>query len=243
MAKEIFNRQELKFIINLEQRKYLLAAASLYMQPDTYNSAGKKYRIYNLYIDTKDHALIRHSLTKPIFKEKIRIRSYEPLQASSLVFLEMKKRYKKITNKRRSKILYDEALQFIQNGTPPAEHPYMNRQVVDEFTTRFQTEQYYPMTFITYDRLALVSREKASDLRITFDTNLTTRRYGETTEKLLLAPDKIIMEVKSTENIPLWLVEILGEIGVYKQSYSKYGQEYLGYLRDNNTKKRGEVYA
>lgn len=233
MAIEIFNRQELKFLINQKQFKQIYAGLAPYMIPDKHNKNGQTYTIYNLYIDTDDHALIRHSLSKPTYKEKIRIRSYEEFRPDTIVFLEVKKRLKRITNKRRTKILYDEALEFVESGKLPCLHDYMNTQVVEEFKTMLSKNQYIPKTFVTYDRLAFSAKDKSSDLRVTFDKNLRTRRFNHDKDQLLLEPDRMIMEVKSSHNIPLWLVEILSSNNINKQSYSKYGQEYLKFLRTN----------
>ena len=231
MAVEVFNRQELKFVINGEQFKCMLAGIMPYMYFDKHNDNGKTYRLYNLYIDTEDNALIRHSLSKPQYKEKLRIRSYHEFKGDDTVFLEVKKRYKDITNKRRTKITYADALALIETGKIMQLHGYMNPQVAYELEAMVNAARYYPKTFITYDRLALFSADETDDLRITFDTNITSRRYGEDETKSLLSDDRIIMELKSFRNIPMWLVDLLSKLDVRKQSFSKYGQEYLGYLR------------
>lgn len=91
MAIEIFNRQELKFVISHQQYAQILRRIQPFVMPDKHNKNGQTYRLYNLYIDTADHALIRHSMTKPVvYKEKLRIRSYADFAANPMVFLEVK---------------------------------------------------------------------------------------------------------------------------------------------------------
>lgn len=239
MAIEIFNRQELKFVITTEQYAHVLNGLQPYMQRDKHNKAGRLYRLYNLYVDTSDNALIRHSMAKPVvYKEKIRIRSYTGFEKDPLVFLEIKKRYKRITNKRRTQILYRDALAFIKTGRLPRLHACMNMQVMREFETVFMRQQYYPKTFITYDRLAFSNRDATSDLRITFDTSIVARGYADTDMVSLLDADHIVMELKSTRNIPLWLSLLLSEHGINKHSFSKYGNAYLRQLA-----MQGAVYA
>lgn len=204
---------------------------------------SKTYRLYNLYIDTSDHALIRHSMTRPEYKEKIRIRSYDKFSDDTQVFLEIKKRYKQTTNKRRTKIPYSEALEFIATGALPHQHQYMNMQVAYELEAMLSARQYSPKTLIRYDRLAFHARSEESDLRLTFDADLVTCRYGGDDEQTLLGDDRMIMELKSSYNIPLWLVELLSEAGVQRQGFSKYGQEYLHYLRTTSTTLAGGIYA
>ncbi len=227
MATEVFNRQELKFVISRETYASIHPIILQYMRLDKHNADGKAYRLYNLYIDTADFALIRHSMAKPtVFKEKIRIRSYAPLLPDTKVFLEVKKRYRKITNKRRTKILMSEALEFVKTGTSPAIREYMNSQVVHEFAGMLRHQAYQPTVYISYDRIAFHVLDTSSDLRITFDTNLTSQSYGQKTSHNLLGEDELIMEVKSTDNVPMWLARLLDSRSIYKQSFSKYGTEH-----------------
>ena len=243
MAIEIFNRQELKFVITTQQYTRILRGLQPHMQLDKHNENGQTYRLYNLYIDTEDHALIRHSITKPVvYKEKLRIRSYTKFEDNPIVFLEIKKRYKRITNKRRTKIPYDEALAFIAEGVPPQLHNYMNQQVTRELTTILSGRTYQPKTFIAYDRLAFSGHGKTRDLRVTFDTNITARRHGGVDAINLLDTDHIVMELESSYNAPLWLVDLLTENGIYKQSFSKYGREYLHHLKANQSRQE-TIYA
>ncbi|MGD8373507.1 MAG: polyphosphate polymerase domain-containing protein [Candidatus Woesebacteria bacterium] len=243
MAIEIFNRQELKFVVDANQASYIMQAIAEHVKPDKYNKNGQAYTLYNLYIDTEDHELIRHSLSKPVYKEKIRIRSYDNFDACDKVFLEIKKRYKRITNKRRTTIKYDDALKFIASGKPPKLQDYMNHQVVSELQAMLNAQQYVPKTFITYDRLAFFSKDSGSDLRVTFDTRLIARRFDKTDVNHLLEKDTYIMEIKSSFNMPLWLVEILSSQDIYKRSFSKYGREYLGHLQTQQTLLTGDIYA
>ncbi len=232
MPIEIFNRQELKFIISRRQYAAMMPAISQYMGLDKHNAAGAPYRLYNLYIDTADRALIRHSMTKPaVYKEKLRIRSYAPLHPDGKVFLEIKKRYKKITNKRRTQMLLRDAVEFVRTGTPPILQHYMNAQVVSELGSMLSGRRYQPTVYIDYDRMAFHALDAASDLRLTFDTRLVSRQYRRDEVHCLLEPDKLIMEVKSTTNMPLWLVELLDRQGIYKQSFSKYGAEHTRLLQ------------
>lgn len=92
MAIEVFNRQELKFVITKAQYMSMLPEITRHMRLDIHNNQGQAYRLYNLYIDTEDRALIRHSTTKPVvYKEKLRLRSYRPFHEGEVVFFEVKK--------------------------------------------------------------------------------------------------------------------------------------------------------
>ena len=68
----IFKRHEIKYIMTKEQQTIILEAMEPYMALDNYG----RTTIRNLYFDTDNYRLIRHSIEKPIYKEKLRIRSY-----------------------------------------------------------------------------------------------------------------------------------------------------------------------
>lgn len=226
MAIEIFNRQELKFVISSQTYNEIQPLLEQHMRLDKHNTGGKPYTLYNLYLDTLDNQLIRRSLDKPVYKEKLRIRSYHRLDSDQPVFLELKKRYKKITNKRRTKIQFNDALALATTGVVPQRYDYMNYQVVDEFETICSNQRYEPKVYITYDRQAYTANMPGEDLRVTFDMNLRAQLFGSDEINQLLPSDKLIMEVKTMWSIPLWLTDLLTEKGIQRQSFSKYGTEY-----------------
>ena len=86
----VFKRYELKYMLTLDQKQKVLAAISPYMKLDKYG----RTTICNLYYDTNTYLLIRRSIEKPVYKEKLRIRSYSKAEADSTVFVELKKKYK-----------------------------------------------------------------------------------------------------------------------------------------------------
>ena len=87
-----FKRFEMKFLLNTGQFEALVPKLMECMEPDKHCRYGKNYTIYNIYYDTPDNHLIRASLSKPYYKEKLRLRSYSsPTTLDSKVFLELKK--------------------------------------------------------------------------------------------------------------------------------------------------------
>ena len=87
MAIEVFNRYEHKYILNQQQYDEMIKVMNEHMNPDPYNKGGKPYTITNIYYDTQDDHLIRASLSKPIYKEKLRLRSYGVPKDGQKVFL------------------------------------------------------------------------------------------------------------------------------------------------------------
>jgi hypothetical protein len=201
-----------------------------YMEPDQHNKLHGAYAICNLYYDTPDSHLIRNSLAKPVYKEKLRVRSYGTPERDGKVYVEIKKKFHGLVNKRRSALPLDEAYRFLATGVMPEISEGMNPQVLAEIQYFLQQYELRPQVFLSYERLAFFGTGE-HDLRVSFDTKIITRRidlrlesgiYGEK----LLPDGKWLMEVKTAESIPLWLCRILSEYQIYPISFSKYGTEY-----------------
>ncbi|MBQ5447235.1 MAG: polyphosphate polymerase domain-containing protein [Lachnospiraceae bacterium] len=237
MAIEVFNRVEKKYLINSEQFNILSQRLEPYMNLDEYCSNGEFYSINNLYFDTEEDELIGRSIEKPVYKEKLRLRSYGVPDSNTYVFLEIKKKYKGIVNKRRTTIKLTDAYSFIENGIIPENEMYLNTQVLKEI--KYFLDFYRPKAkvFIKYDRLALFGKDD-ENLRITFDKNIITRRdnlrleNGENGEKIL--EDRMyLMEIKVPASFPLWLSDMLAELKIYSNSFSKYGNEYRKTMKNS----------
>lgn len=233
MAIEVFNRKEIKYLITDEDKAALFSIIEKYMNCDAYNKDGKTYSICNLYLDTESDELIRKSLEKPFFKEKIRLRSYGKVSLTDNVFLESKKKFDGVVNKRRTTFVLHDAYEYFENGNI-IENPKMNKQVMKEINYIMNMYNLKPRVFISYDRLAFFEKNN-SDFRLTLDTNIQTRRdnlrldydiYGNQ----LLQPGQWIMEAKAFKAFPLWFVHFLSERKIFQTSFSKYGTEYRNYI-------------
>lgn len=246
MAIEVFNRYENKYLLDDAAYRSFYADLLEYMELDDYNKQHDFYSITNLYFDTRHDSLIRHSLAKPKYKEKLRLRGYGTPQAGGKVYLEIKKKVFGLVNKRRTALKLEEAYEFVRTGIPPEYKEYMNKQVLQEITYFLRQYDLQPKVYLAYERKALFSKANR-DLRITFDTNIVCRRhdlklesgsYGEP----LLKPGQWLMEVKAENTIPLWLSQLLSEHGLYRTSFSKYGNEYKKMLRTKQERER-VIYA
>ena len=132
LAKEIFSRYEVKYMLNTTKKDIIIDALREYMNEDKYNIGGKVYTICNIYYDTDDNYLIQQSVSKPIYKEKLRLRGYGVPKPGDLVFLEIKKKFKGVVNKRRTRLEIEEAKRYIETGIMPEPKPYINQQVMKE---------------------------------------------------------------------------------------------------------------
>lgn len=240
MAIETFNRYETKFLLDRIQFEAVKKAIKDRVVPDAYNVDDKCYTICNIYYDTADSRLIRDSLSKPAYKEKLRLRSYGVPKPGTPVFLEIKKKFDSIVNKRRTAIGIKAADMLISHGIMPAPSKKMNKQVLNELQYFVSIYDLRPMVYIAYDRQAYTGIED-SDLRITFDMNIRTRRTDLSLESgdhgiPLLNEGVWLMEIKCSGAMPMWLTAILSENKIYKTSFSKYGTEYKQYLNGTGVK-------
>lgn len=218
-----FERRELKYRITDAQRAALEAACGARMVPDEHGEST----ICNIYYDTADYRLIRASLEKPAYKEKLRLRSYGVTEPGGEVFLELKKKYKGIVYKRRITLPEDAAGEFIAGRTPLGEHGQIGREI--EYFTAFYAPL-LPAVHLSYERSAWFSREDR-DLRITFDKNIRFRQEDVSLTlpaggRRILSEGESLMEIKAAAALPLWLVSELDTLGIYQSTFSKYGEAY-----------------
>lgn len=244
MAIEVFNRSECKFLIEKDVYEVLSNELLKYMEMDDHSKADDFYTISNLYYDSEDNYMIRNSLAKPRYKEKLRLRAYGVPKENEKVYLEIKKKFNGVVNKRRTSIRVNEAYEFIKTKEKPEYKNYMNKQVISELEYMLKLYDVEPKLYLAYDRKAMFGKED-KEVRITFDTNVRTRRYDLKLEagdhgEPLLEDGKCIMEIKVEKNIPLWLVKLLSEHKIYKSSFSKYGKEYEKMII-NNKSLQGEM--
>ncbi|MBR5926143.1 MAG: polyphosphate polymerase domain-containing protein [Firmicutes bacterium] len=213
-----FRRYENKYLLSRAQYEAMKKGMAPYMRPDEYSN----YTICNIYYDTPEWELIRTSLMKPVYKEKLRMRSYGCVNNSDNVFIEIKKKYDGVVYKRRVTMKAIDADRFIRGEKPEGEGQ-IHREI-EYFLDLYRPE---PKVFIAYDREAYAGKEN-SELRITFDTNLRYREdnvdlragdYG----RLILPEEKILMEIKIPGTAPLFLAKLLSENNIFPTSFSKYG--------------------
>lgn len=236
MAVNTFARKEIKFLLDMHQYENLMETLQIYMNPDKFCVGGKEYGIYNIYYDTPDDYLIRESLSKPYYKEKIRLRSYySPASPDSLVFLEIKKKIGGIVTKRRVSMTLEESDEYFRSRKKPQAKKYITEQVFRELDVFLDMYPVAPKQYISYQREAFFGKED-KDFRLTFDRKLTERRYDlgldyESYGNYIIRADQRLMEVKVGNAVPDWLIAKLSELGIYKTSFSKYGKAYENFVK------------
>lgn len=227
-AESRFERHEKKYVLSKEQANLALAALLNHMCVDEYD----KHTILSLYFDTDDYTLIHKSIQKPAYKEKLRLRSYGVPGIGDTVFLELKKKFNKVTYKRRMPLHYKKPGDYLLHDDPPAGGE--DRQVREEIDYFFSVYRPEPKALVIVDRIAMFGKED-SELRITIDSDIRFRLddldpangdHGT----LLLPNGESVMEIKCIGNMPFWLTRLLSDNRIYPGSFSKYGTVYREHI-------------
>ena len=227
----VFQRYELKYMLTREQKKKILEAMEPYMALDQYG----RTTIRNIYFDTDNYRLIRHSIEKTAYKEKLRIRSYSRVNPENQVFVELKKKYESIVYKRRLALPEEEAMQWVL-GEHHCEKETQISEEIDYFLAYYET--LHPVVFLSYEREAYYAKD-GGDFRITFDEQILWRQEELSLESEvwgmpLLEDGQVLMEIKTSGGIPLWLSHVLSQENLYKTSFSKYGTAYQTIIYPKN---------
>lgn len=219
----VFQRYELKYLLTREQQQAVLREMEKHMALDQYG----KTVIRNVYYDTDNYLLIRRSIEKPAYKEKLRLRSYAKAQPDTPVFVELKKKYNSVVYKRRLSTREHQAMDWLQSREAFAPGSQISREI-DYFRDFYGS--LHPVVFLSYQRHAYYAKD-GSDFRVTFDDEILCRE----TELTLTAPvygtsilpeDKVLMELKCSGGIPMWMTQLLSREKIYKTAFSKYGTAY-----------------
>lgn len=222
-----FERYEIKYLLTAQQKEQLLRVMQGRMQLDQFGHST----IRNIYYDTNTFRLIRRSLEKPAYKEKLRIRSYRQVRPNDPVFVELKKKFQSVVYKRRLVLPEEQAMTSFRTGDVLP----VQSQIADEieyFRTYYRT--LHPTVFLSYEREAFYALD-GSDFRVTFDENIRYRCrdfslgsavYGTP----LLEGGQTLMEIKTSGGMPLWMTHALTEHGIFHTSFSKYGAAYQNML-------------
>ena len=223
-----FKRYEMKYMLTKEQYEIIRKEMSKYMKEDEHGHST----IQSLYFDTPDFLLIRRSIDKPMYKEKLRLRSYGVAKEDTKVFLELKKKYDSVVYKRRISTTESEALNFFKEDEKnEIVDTIVDSQIKQEIKyARDLYNSLAPRVLLSYERDAFYGIDDSS-FRVTFDSNVLWRDtdvnlhsgiYGNE----ILPEGYVLMELKTSGGLPLWMTSLLSKNKIYKTSFSKYGAAY-----------------
>ena len=235
MAKQqSFKRKEIKYILTEDQYLAVRQLLRKYAQPDAYGLT----RINNIYYDTPDYLLIRNSLEKPVYKEKLRLRTYGDTNDSTNAFVEIKKKYNGIVYKRRFATNYLDGILYLEGEDEGSIPQTQVTGEVDEFLKLYKNLR--PKMVIGYDRIALAGIDDP-DFRVTFDSRITWRkedldlRHGSEGCPIL-EEGQYLMEMKIKDAYPLEIARAFSELNIFPTSVSKYGKAYISMISENTEK-------
>lgn len=234
MVKKKFKRRELKFKLSFEEYESITKKINFYMLKDEYGL----HKISSLYFDTEDFQFTQDSIKHKAYKEKFRVRFYNEYEPEKPVFLEIKRKYQGLTDKRRIVIpgnKYEYYINSIKDsnydsGDLAGEH------IHDEIQWMFRRLELVPKVIVIYDRLAYIDPNNEG-FRITFDFNILYRTdyldiKHEPTGNLIEPELDVLMEVKYEHSLPEWFSKIIEELKLEKQSFSKYKEVYNRYIKN-----------
>lgn len=219
----VFERYEIKYLVNDAQKAAILSAMESHMDPDSFGRST----IRNIYYDTDSYRLIRRSLEKPLYKEKLRVRSYRMAAPDDQVYVELKKKFASVVYKRRTGICEKDAADYLAGKIEAPVKSQITAEI-DYFLKFYGTLS--PKVFLSYEREAYFGKD-GSGFRVTFDENILWRTADLSLEsgvygRNLLQPGQTLMEIKTPGGIPLWMIEVLTREKLYNTSFSKYGSAY-----------------
>jgi hypothetical protein len=226
-----FKRYEFKYILRRAQAEALRAELSSHLPADPH-SGDSGYWINSLYYDSEDLEFFWAKIDGLSFRRKLRLRSYESVNATEApshepVAVEIKQRLGQIVEKRRVFLSRSHGFQLCSGQSVPI--PSASGQgVANEVLHLVQEKALQPTCWVRYHRHALMGTVMHPDLRITFDTELSastnalTAHHVPEERSYFLPPDRCILEVKVTHTMPLWVQVILQRHHCLLQGISKY---------------------
>jgi hypothetical protein len=224
-----FNRFELKYVLTLQQAERFKSALRAYLVPDEHSNGDGRYALASLYYDSPDYRCYQEKMDGLKFRRKLRMRLYETgalLTEETPIFLEIKQRIDRVTQKRRAVLPYSEALRLCNDRQMPDYAPE-DRAVIEEIYVFLWQYNLRPTSLVRYTRQALVGTEYDIGLRVTFDTSLSLQSHplhlhAQPSGLPLLPANLVVMEIKVNERIPFWLVEMIAAHNLQMVRVSKY---------------------
>ena len=237
MTERFFNRHEFKYIISEETAAAVLASIQPHMKRDRHTNEEAHYRISSLYFDTPENLFHEEYLREEQFRQKLRLRVYNQPTLLDPCFFEIKKKFRGYVSKRRARLTLGAASAWLED-----------RMSLEALSEAFPLEapvlreihflrQHYGLdrrVVISYLRQAFVGIFDET-LRVTMDRQLKKRTTDlrlhhsagrGTADSLYLPTDRVVLEIKSSGAIPLWLAQTLSRLACRKQAFSKYSTSY-----------------
>ena len=233
LAKQIFRRTEVKYLLSPEKYQRFLEMVEPYLKKDQYFRGTN----CSLYFDNEQKYIAIRAMEKPLYKEKVRVRSYGVPGEEDVVFVEIKKKFSGVGSKRRIPARLKDFRRYLETGellTETAE----DGQIKKELDYCWEFYGLKPMAYIAYDRTAYCDEDDPS-FRVTFDQNMRYRANdldlgkGDMGKKYF-QDGSVIMEVKALGGFPLYFVRALSRLRIYPAKFSKYNKVMNNLIKEKN---------
>jgi hypothetical protein len=217
--RNLMQRYEKKYLLNKQQYQSFLSFVRQYVDEDIHHINHEPYFVETTYFDDDTHTLVRHSLSSPAYKEKLRVRTYN----QNITFLELKKKFLGQSYKLRISLNHVQKEQLLHLDTSFFEDTMEHKELLNMFSKHALK----PVVDVSYYRYAF--EDASIGLRITLDHDISYHYYGANKEDLF--EHSYILEIKCHLAFPLWLSKYLSENRLHHQSLSKYGLSYFEQLK------------
>lgn len=208
---------EVKFAVDFDNAERILDWAQRVMQIDVNGEAayGGAYRIHTLYLDTAGHDVYHRN---PGYRvSKFRLRQYGK---SPEIFVEQKRKRDRRVMKKRTPITAND-IGLIGTPVSLVKHPH------DWFRLAIARRNLVPTTIVSYTRNAFNAMTEFGPARLTVDHDIYALAasgwaIGEVFKGVHLNPDKCILEMKFSDQLPEIFDKLVREFGLLQAGMSKY---------------------
>lgn len=233
-------RREIKYQILEEQALAVRSYLSSYLEPDEFavGKADNSYSVHTLYLDSNQLATYRAANDGDRNRFKLRIRYYDD-NPTSPVFFEIKRRLNEGIVKQRARVRREAVHSLLVGESPTPDHLYkwhpQHWTDLLDFWQLVERLQAAPRAHNSYMREAYVNAGEAT-VRVTIDraVQICPEFGGELGTKLEdgveVFPNVVILELKFTDRMPTWLIEMVRGFDLKSTGAAKYveGVELLG---------------
>ena len=216
------SRREVKYLLSLPDRLFLLGALDRLLTPDAYGGYNG-YTVRSVYFDSIDNEDYRDKKLHADEKKRIRLRVYHPDDQKAKFELKRKsfgrelKESVVVSREDAQEILKQNYSVLLHYDTPTARYAY------DLMTTRL----YRPVSLIEYDRRAYTHPN--FNTRMTMDNNLRCCEFcydlfsHHLNFKALMPKDETILEIKYDRFLFRQIQEVLAQCDLSRKPPSKFG--------------------
>jgi len=228
MAQETFKRKDLKYLCSNDGVESLLNELGDFLIEDINMGDKRHYTVKSLYFDSPEYAFLNSH--NDIFKQKVRLRSYNDNGINDASFIEIKSKYKDVSIKRRMCLKLDSSYKFLLEGILPADNEIADANIFNEIKNLKKYNDLLPVVKIVYKRMAFYHRD-APDIRMTIDRDiicdfddlrLESKTGSRMSGERIIDKNSSLIEIKSMYGIPFEMVESINGIRLFPQSFSKY---------------------